>query len=102
MTADQFVRDGPRHLLEVERAALARELAVEDDLQQQVAQFFGHLVVVASLDGIKQFIHFLHGVETKRLVILLAVPRAARGRAEFRHDGEQIVDGGAAHGEVQG
>jgi ABC-type polar amino acid transport system ATPase subunit len=53
-------------LFKIKRAAFARELAVENHLQQQIAQFLGHLVVVARLDGVNQFIDLLDGVAAQR------------------------------------
>ena len=38
VAADELVGDAARDGLEVERAALAGELAVEDDLQEEVAE----------------------------------------------------------------
>ena len=67
---------------------------MENHLQQQIAQFLGHLVVVARLDGVNQFIDLLNRVAAQRLMVLLAVPRTARRRAQPGHDFEQIVDGG--------
>src|ERR1035437_10355533 len=91
MAADQFINEMPRDLFKIKRAALVRQLAVENYLQQQIAQFLGHLNVVARLDGVNQFINFLNRVAAQRQVRLLAVPRTARGRTQPRHDFEQIV-----------
>ena len=92
MTADQFFRDVPRHLVKVEGAAFLGQLAVEDNLQEQIAEFVEHLVVVARFDGIHQFIDFLDGVESQRFMVLFAVPRTTRGRPQPRHEFEQILD----------
>ena len=90
--SDELVGDGAGGLLEVERLALAGQLAVEDDLQQQVAALLEHLVVVVGLDGVDQLVHLLDGVEADRLVILLAIPRAAAGAAQAGHDPDELVD----------
>ena len=94
MAPDQFVRDMPRDLLEIERPALARQLAMKDDLQQQIAEFFQHLVVVTGFNGVHQFIDFLDGVEPQRSVVLFAVPGTTRGRPQPAHDLDQPVDRG--------
>ena len=73
-------------------AALPRHLRVEDDLQQEVAEFLDHLVVVAGLDGVHQFINLFDGVMAQGDVILFPIPRAALGRTQGGHDGEQRVD----------
>ena len=67
----------PRHVFEIKRAALARQLAMENDLQKQIAQFLRHLLIVAGFDGVDQFIDFLDGVKAKGTVVLFAVPGAA-------------------------
>src|ERR1017187_1989462 len=95
MTADEFFHEHAADFLEIKRAALARELAVENHLQQQIAEFLGHLVIVARLDGVNQFINLLDGMAAQRHVALLAVPRTARGRAQPRHDLQQFLDGWA-------
>jgi len=82
VAADELVGDGAGGFLEVERLSLPGQLAVEDDLQQEVAAFLEHLVVVLRLDGVDEFVHLLDGVEADRLVILLAVPRAAARAAQ--------------------
>src|SRR5437667_12540700 len=59
VAANQFLRNVTGDFLEIERAALFGQLTMENNLEQQVAQFFGHLVIVASFDAIEQFIDFL-------------------------------------------
>jgi len=49
-------------------------------------------VIVLRLNGVNQLIHLLNSVAAQRLVILLAIPRAALGGTEPRHDGEQLLD----------
>lgn len=52
MAAEEFVGDALRDLFKVKRPTLVSELAVEDNLQQEITQFFSYLVVIAGLDGI--------------------------------------------------
>src|SRR4051812_31200121 len=52
MSADQLVDEMTRDLVEIKRAAFARQLAMKHYLQQQVAQLFSHLDVVAGFNGI--------------------------------------------------
>jgi len=94
MAAEKFFGNVAGDGVEIKGAAFVRELAMEDDLEQKIAEFFGHFVVVAGFDGVHQFVNFLDGVEAQAHVILLAVPRAASGGTEARHDVEQVVDGG--------
>ena len=94
MPAHQFLHDQPADFFEIKRAPLLRQLAVENNLHQQIAEFLGHFVVVVRLDGVNQFIDLLDGMAAERAMVLLAVPRTARRRAQPGHDFEQIVDGG--------
>src|SRR5881396_2619225 len=91
---DQLFHDPLRHDCKIEGASFPRQLAMENNLEQQVAQFLGHLVVVRSFDGVQQFVHFLDGVITERAMILFAVPRTAGRRTEPGHDGQEFVDAG--------
>jgi hypothetical protein len=54
-------------------------LAVENDLQEQIAKFFFQFMVVAGFDGIEQFIDLLDCVPAQRHMVLLTVPGAASG-----------------------
>src|SRR5205807_6096782 len=79
--------------VEIKRAAFLAELAVKDNLQQEVPQLFDQLVVVAGFDGIEQFIDFLDRMPAQRAVVLLAVPGTTIGRAQSSHNRQQIVNG---------
>ena len=94
MAANEFFGDAPGYLLEIKRAALAGQLAVENHLQQQIAQFLGHFLIVARLDRVHQFVDFLDGVKAEGHVVLLAVPGAALRGTEPGHDSQKIVEGG--------
>ena len=85
MAADQFVGDVTRHLVEIERAAFAAQLAMEDDLQQQIAEFLGQFMIIARFDGIDQFVDFFDRMPAQRTMILFPVPGAAVRRAQLGH-----------------
>src|SRR5438445_13629761 len=53
VAANQFIGNVAGDFIKIERATLFGQLTVENDLEKQVAQFLGHLVIVASLDGIE-------------------------------------------------
>src|SRR5438105_4863743 len=82
----------PRDRIEIEGTAFFAELAMEHDLQEKIAEFLDQLEIVAGLNGIQQFIHFLDGVPAEGEVILLAVPRATGGRTKPSHDFEKVID----------
>lgn len=88
MATDQFVGDPAGDPLEVKRAALLGQLAVEHHLQKHIAQFLLQFVIVAGLDRVNQFIDLLDRVPAQSHVILLPVPGAAPGRPEPLYDGQ--------------
>ena len=93
MPANQLVSDVPGDFIEIKSAPFAAQLAVKHHLQQQVAQFLGHLVIVPGLDGVEQFVNLFHCVPTQSVVILLTIPGAAFRRAQPGHDTEQVTNG---------
>src|SRR6185503_7246862 len=62
-------------------------------LEEEIPQFFGHLLVVTGVHGIQQFIDFFHGMITERAVGLFPIPRATGGRSESRHHAQEFLDG---------
>ena len=82
MAADELLVDGPGHVGEVERAPLGAERGVEHDLEEQIAELLGQLVVagpvrpVEPVDGLHHLIALLEQVAGQALVRLLAVPGA--------------------------
>ena len=89
VTPDEFLAGVLRGLLESERAAFRGEVGVEDDLQKKISQFFAQIGVIRPVDGVDRFAGFLEQARAQRFVGLLAVPRAALGRAEQTDDGAQ-------------
>jgi hypothetical protein len=70
---------------------------MKDDLQEDVAEFFGEFVIVVGLDGVEQFVDFFHCMPAQGKMVLLAVPGTAAGRSQARHDAKQILDGAVLH-----
>jgi hypothetical protein len=58
------------------------DLRMEDDLEKEVAQLARQLGVVPFVDGLEDLVGLLDGHGLEALVGLLAVPRAASGRAQ--------------------
>ena len=93
MAADQLGGDGLDHVGEIEGALLLRHAGVENDLQQQIAEFVLEPVEIAARDGVGHLIGFLERVGRDGGESLLEVPRAAgAGRAQRRHDLDQAGD----------
>jgi hypothetical protein len=59
MPPDQFLADAACHRLKIESAGLGTKLAVKNDLQQKVAQFFPEIRVIARVECRRHFISFL-------------------------------------------
>ena len=97
MPADQLVDQVAGDVVDVEPAvgaASAADPGVEDHLQQDVAQLLahGHRVVVD--DRVVGLVRLLEQVAAQRGVRLLGVPRAAAGRAQPVHDGDDVQQPG--------
>src|SRR5438477_558300 len=74
VAANEFFSDMASDFFEIECAALLCQLTVEHHLEQQITQLLGHLLIVAGLNRIDQFIDLLDGMPAQRFVVLLAVP----------------------------
>jgi hypothetical protein len=67
-------------------------LRVEENLEEQITEFFGELGVVGGIEGVEDLIGFLNQVGAERGVGLFAVPRAATRGTEARHDANQLLE----------
>ena len=90
MTTDHLVSDGLNHIAKIERLELLGHASVEDNLQQQIAEFLAQIVDVVALDGVDDFKRFLKRVGRDGFEILLQIPGAAGDRRpQGGHDIEQ-------------
>jgi hypothetical protein len=87
MAADHFVVDFADDVVDGEATLFGGDLGVKEDLEEEVAEFFGEFGVVAGVEGVEDFVGFFDEVGAEGGVGLLAVPRAAAGSAEAGHDG---------------
>jgi hypothetical protein len=67
---------------------------VEKHLEKEVAEFFGEFGVIGGLEGVEDFVGFFDEISSERGVSLFAIPGAAAGRAEARHDGDESFESG--------
>ena len=72
---------------QVEHVGLRRELGVEDDLEQQVAELPRQIGRRTGLQGVVDLVRLLEQVLAQALVRLLAIPRTAVGCAQAIADG---------------
>ena len=77
MPPDQFIRNAAGDFLEVKCPAFPGQLAMENNLQEQIAKFLFQFMVVAGFDGVEHLIDLFDRMPTQRHVVLLAVPGAA-------------------------
>jgi len=75
---------------------------MEDDLEQEIAQFIAQVVEIAPRNGVGDLVSLLDGVRRDRFKGLLQVPgTAGAARAQRRHDFEQPSDvAGRGHGRI--
>ncbi len=93
MATDQLAGDGIDHRGELEAPFLPGQLAVVDDLEQQVPQLAGQMIEVAALDGIGHLVGLFQGMRHDARVVLLQIPRAAMLRiAQPGHEVQEIVE----------
>jgi len=79
-------------VFEGEETGLGGDVAVEDDLVENVAKLFEHLVAVAGLDGVDQFVRLFDQVLHERLVGLLTIPGASARRAQLLEYGDEFFE----------
>ena len=91
MTADQLAVQLVEHVGDGEVAFVGGHLGIEQDLKQQVAEFFGQVGKVAALDGVEDFVGFFQGVFANGVEGLFAIPGAAAGSAQASHDGGRLL-----------
>src|SRR5262245_28008659 len=77
-----FVHDG----VDVEPPGFLCKLGMKNDVEKDVAQFFGKSVKIAVLDSLEHFIDFLDQHRLEGVEVLLLVPRASIRTSQRRHD----------------
>lgn len=93
MPADEFFRDILDHVFDVKGVLLAFNASVEQDLEQEIAQFFPEMTRVVMVKGVKDLIGFLKEVRFQGFVSLLQVPGASPRRAQPCHDVDEVMKG---------
>ena len=91
MSANQFAIQVVEHICNREVAVVGRHLGIEQNLQQQIAQLFGQVRPVAPLNGVEDLVGLLQRVLANGIEGLLAVPWAAAGCPQPRHDSHRLL-----------
>ncbi len=92
MAANQLLVDGVERVCDGETAFLRGHLRVEDALQHEVAQLLGEFVPVALIDGVEDLVGLFERVGLDGVEGLVAIPRAAAGRAQLRHQLNEALE----------
>src|SRR5262245_28792716 len=100
MPARHLVDDALEHVAHGELAGLARHLAMEHDLEEQVSELLDQVVDVALVDGLEHLVGLLDQVRLEGGTRLFAVPGATALAPQPRQQGEQGIEtssGGSGH-----
>jgi hypothetical protein len=93
VAADEFLARLAGGVLQSEGSAFGGEIGVEDDLEEEITEFFAEVGVIRVADGVDRLAGFLEESGAEGFVGLLAVPGATFGRAEEADDGAEAGDG---------
>ena len=89
---DQLLDQPLRHVVHVPPAVVGRDLRVERDLEQQIAELVADRVGVLGVDRLEQLVRLFEQVARERLVRLLRVPRTAARRTQPRLHADQVEE----------
>jgi hypothetical protein len=98
VAADEFFVHFAGDVVEGEVVVFLGDLGVEEDLDEDVAEFLAHVGEVVLVDGFEEFADFVDEAAGEGLVGLLDVPGAAVGGAEAGDGFAEVGDGG--HGGI--
>lgn len=101
MAADHFVVDLADDGGDVEAALFLSDLGVKKDLEKKVPEFFCEFGVVGGIKSVEDFVSFFDEVGAESGVRLFAVPGAAAGGTEARHDRDEFLEVGADLGRCE-
>jgi len=91
MPPHQLAVQVAQHVGNGEMPLVGRHLGIEQHLQKQVAQLLGQVRKIPPLDGVEDLIGLFQRVLADGIEVLLAVPGAAIGSPQPRHDGHRLL-----------
>lgn len=98
VAADHFVVDFADDVGDGEAFFFVGDLGVEEDLEEEVAKFFGKLGVVGGVESVEDLVSLFDEVGAKSGVSLFTIPRAAARSAKASHDHDELLEIGANAG----
>ncbi len=90
MAANHLVGDGSDHAVEVEPAVLRGERRLEHHLEEQVTELVAERLGRTRVDGLDDLVGLFDHVSAQGLQGLRAIPGAALGREQGRHQLGQL------------
>ena len=86
---DELLDDARDDVVDRELPFLAKQLGLEHDLEEKVAELLAERLAIARVDRVDDLARLFEHVFAQRLERLLAVPRAAVRREEAAHDADE-------------
>jgi len=74
MTVYKLVAQKINDTFDVVIAVFFKNLGIKHDMQQDIAEFLGHILHLSRIDGVAQLVNFLYRIGTQRSHGLLPVP----------------------------
>lgn len=102
VAANHFFIDFADDVGDGEAAFFASNLGVKEDLEKEVAQFFSEFGVIGTFKCIEDLVRFFDEIGAESSVGLFAIPRAAAGGTETRHESHEFFEGWADRARTKG
>ena len=87
---DELLDESLRDVVDIPPIVVGGHLRVEHDLQQHIAEFVAHRVVIVGIDRLEQLVGLLEQVPGQALMGLFGVPGTSAGPAQPRHDPHEV------------
>jgi hypothetical protein len=100
VAANHFLVNFADDVGDVESILFLGNLRMEEDLEEQVAEFFGKFGVIGGFESIEDFVSFFDEVSAERGVGLFAIPAATARSAKTGHKGDEFLEGVAGVGRM--
>ena len=79
MTTDKFFIHFLRHVLEVKKTGLFRDLSMEIHLDENIAQLLAHMIPIRPINRFDEFADFIDQAPHQRFMRLFLIPGATIG-----------------------
>ena len=93
VAADHFVVNLADDVVDGKAVLFGGDLRVKEDLEEEVAQFFGEFGVVVGVKSVEDFVGFFDEVGAESGVSLFPITGTATGSTQAGHDGSKFGEG---------